>query len=81
MPARNRSSLLVMRIVLCSLHGAFNGPFSAQFFVTWLVQATGSPIAPVYYVMFGMAVGLAAAFFLVERAHDVCLPALVTNDA
>jgi hypothetical protein len=28
--------------------------------------------------MFGMAVGLVAAFFLVERAHDVRLPALVT---
>jgi MFS transporter, MHS family, proline/betaine transporter len=92
--------LLLMQIVLCSLHGAFNGPFStafveqfptrirstgsgipynlsvmvfggsAQFFVTWLIQATGSPIAPVFYVMFGMALGLAAAFFLVERAHD-----------
>ena len=100
--------LLLMQVVLCSLHGAFNGPFStafveqfptrvrstgagipynlsvmvfggsAQFFVTWLIQATGSPIAPVFYVMFGMAVGLVAAFFLVERAHDVRLPALVT---
>jgi hypothetical protein len=25
----------------------------AQFFVTWLIEATGSPIAPSFYVMFG----------------------------
>ena len=100
--------LLLMQIVLCSLHGAFNGPFStafveqfptrirstgsgipynlsvmvfggsAQFFVTWLIQATGSPIAPVFYLIFGMLVGLVSAFFLVERAHDLRLPSLVT---
>ena len=27
----------------------------AQFFVTWLIEATGSPIAPSFYVMFGAA--------------------------
>ena len=63
-------------MMLCCMLMVFGG--SAQFFVTWLIQATGSPIAPVFYVMFGMAVGLVAAFFLVERAHDVRLPALVT---
>jgi MFS transporter, MHS family, proline/betaine transporter len=42
----------------------------AQFFVTWLIQATGTPIAPAYYLMFGAAVGLLAALFLRERAHD-----------
>jgi MHS family proline/betaine transporter-like MFS transporter len=36
----------------------------AQFFVTWLIQATGSPIAPVLYVMFGAAMGLLATSFL-----------------
>jgi MHS family proline/betaine transporter-like MFS transporter len=102
------SRLLLMQVVLCSLHGAFNGPFStafveqfptrirstgsgipynlsvmvfggpAQFFVTWLIQATGSPIAPVFYLMFGMTLGLVASLFLVERAHDARLPALVT---
>jgi MHS family proline/betaine transporter-like MFS transporter len=51
----------------------------AQFFVTWLIAATGSPIAPSFYVMFGAAVGILAAFFLVERAHDVRLPALETE--
>ena len=48
-----------------------------QFFVTWLIEATGSPIAPAFYVMFGAAVGIVAAFFLVEHAHDVRVPALV----
>jgi MFS transporter, MHS family, proline/betaine transporter len=43
---------------------------SARFLVTWLIQATGSPIAPVFYLMFGMTVGLVASLFLVERAHD-----------
>ena len=50
---------------------------SAQFFVTWLIQAIGSPIAPVFYLMFGMTLGLVASLFLVERAH-ARLPALVT---
>jgi MFS family permease len=47
----------------------------AQFFVTWLIEATGSPIAPSFYVMFGAAVGILATFFLVDRAWDVRLPA------
>jgi MFS transporter, MHS family, proline/betaine transporter len=42
----------------------------AQFFVTWLIKATGSPIAPSFYVLFGATIGLAAAFFLVDRARD-----------
>jgi hypothetical protein len=46
----------------------------AQFFVTWLIQVTGSPIAPSYYVMFGAAVGILAASFLAERGRDISLP-------
>jgi MHS family proline/betaine transporter-like MFS transporter len=97
--------LMSMQVALCSLHGAFLGPFStalaeqfpariraaalgipynvgvmtfggfAQFFVTWLIQATGSPIAPVFYVMFGAAMGLVATLFLVDRSHELHLPA------
>jgi len=48
----------------------------AQFFVTWLIKATGSPLAPSFYVMFGAALGLIAAFFMVERARDAVLPTL-----
>jgi MFS family permease len=36
----------------------------AQFIVTWLIRATGSPMAPAFYVMFGVALGLLAAFFV-----------------
>jgi MFS family permease len=49
----------------------------AQFFVTWLIQATGKPIAPAYYLMFGAAIGLLSALFLKERAGDTQL--LVTD--
>ena len=48
----------------------------AQFFVTWLIEVTGSPIAPSFYVMFGAALGVLAAFFLVDRARDARLPEL-----
>jgi len=48
----------------------------AQFFVTWLIEATGSPIAPAFYLMFGAAGGLLAAYYLVEHGRDVPLPAL-----
>ena len=36
----------------------------AQFFVTWLIDFTGQPIAAAYYVMFGAAVGLLATLAL-----------------
>jgi MFS family permease len=49
---------------------------SAQFFVTWLIEVTGSPTAPAFYLMFGATGGLIVAFYLVEHAHDVPLPAL-----
>jgi len=45
----------------------------AQFFVTWLIQATGTPIAPAFYLMFGAAVGLLTALFLTERAREAQL--------
>ena len=45
----------------------------AQFIVTWLIRATGSPMAPAYYVMFGVAVGLVAAFFIRDRTHDTSI--------
>ena len=101
--------LLIMQIVLCSLVGAFYGPWAtalaeqfptrmrasglgivanlgamafggfAPFFVTWLIEATGSPIAPVFYVMFGATVSLVAVFFLVDHAHEARLPIVAVN--
>ena len=100
--------LMIMQAALCTLLGAFWGPFStalaeqfpvrirstacgiaynvaimtfggfAPFFVTWLVQATGSPIAPVFYVMFGAAMGLVATWFLVDRAREARLVSVET---
>ena len=65
-PTRVRSTALAIAYnIAVMLFGGF-----AQFFVTWLIQATGSPIAPAYYLMFGAAVGLLAASFLKERARD-----------
>jgi MHS family proline/betaine transporter-like MFS transporter len=45
----------------------------AQFIVTWLIRQTGSPMAPAYYVMFGVAVGLVAAFFIRDRTHETSI--------
>jgi MFS transporter, MHS family, proline/betaine transporter len=65
-PTRVRSTALAIAYnIAVMLFGGF-----AQFFVTWLIQATGTPIAPAYYLIFGAAVGLLAAFFLKERARD-----------
>ena len=47
----------------------------APFFVTWLIQATGLPIAPAFYVMFGAVVGILAALLLKERAREAELVA------
>src|SRR6185369_6756405 len=64
--ARSRSTGLGIAYNLAvMIFGGF-----AQFFVTWLIEATGSPIAPVFYVMFGAAVGLVGAFFLVDRSRE-----------
>jgi MFS transporter, MHS family, proline/betaine transporter len=65
-PTRVRSTALAIAYnIAVMLFGGF-----AQFFVTWLIQATGTPIAPAYYLMFGAAVGLLAALFLKDRARD-----------
>jgi MFS transporter, MHS family, proline/betaine transporter len=91
--------LMTMQIVLCSLLGAFYGPYAtvlveqfptrirstglaipynlgvmvfggfAQFFVTWLIHATGSPIAPVFYMMFGVAIALVSLLFITDPAR------------
>ncbi len=65
-PARVRSvGLSLAYNVAVMIFGGF-----AQFIVTWLIKTTGSPMAPAYYVMFGVALGLVAAFYMRDRAHD-----------
>jgi len=65
-PARIRSTgLSVANNVSVLIFGGF-----AQFFLTWIFKITGSPIAPVYYVMFGIALGLIGAMFMPAQAED-----------
>ncbi len=42
----------------------------AQFIVTWLIRATGSPMSPAFYVMFGVVLGFIASFFIRDRAPE-----------
>jgi MFS family permease len=71
-PARTRSTRLSIAYnIAVMVFGGF-----AQFFVTWLIEVTGSPIAPAFYVMFGAAIGLLASFFLIDRAGEATLPAV-----
>jgi MFS family permease len=41
---------------------------STQFFVTWLIRATGNPIAPAWYMFCGVIIGLIALSQLPETA-------------
>jgi hypothetical protein len=43
--------------------------------VTWLIRATGLPIAPAFYVMFGAVAGILASLLLKERTRDEVLVA------
>ncbi|HTO61721.1 MAG TPA: citrate-proton symporter [Bradyrhizobium sp.] len=53
-PIRIRStSLSIVNNVAVLIFGGF-----AQFFVTWLIALTGSPLAPIFYVMIGVSLGL-----------------------
>ncbi|MCG4455268.1 MFS transporter [Pseudomonas sp. MMS21-TM103] len=52
----------------------------AQFIVTWLIHTTGLAIAPVFYVMFAAALGLVAAFFLIDRTHEAHLAVVDNGD-
>jgi MFS family permease len=53
-PIRIRStSLSIVNNVAVLIFGGF-----AQFFVTWLIALTGSPLAPIFYVMIGVGLGL-----------------------
>jgi MFS family permease len=68
-PAHVRSTALAISYNFAVM--VFGG--FAPFFVTWLIGVTGSPVAPAFYVLFGAAVGLLAAFFLKERVREARL--------
>ncbi len=62
-PVQQRSTGLALAYnVAVMLFGGF-----AQLIVTWLIGATGTPLAPAYYVMFGAVVGLIAAACIADR--------------
>jgi MFS transporter, MHS family, proline/betaine transporter len=64
-PIRVRSTALaVVNNVAVLIFGGF-----AQFFVTWLIALTGSPLAPIFYVMIGVGLGLISVIAM--RPDDV----------
>jgi MFS transporter, MHS family, proline/betaine transporter len=69
-PAHMRSTgLAIAYNVAVMVFGGF-----AQFFVTWLIEVTGTQVAPAFYVMFGAAIGLLAVLLLADRAREAELP-------
>jgi hypothetical protein len=74
LPHRVRSGGIA--IIYALAISVFGG--STQFFVAWLIRATGNPIAPAWYMFCGVMIGLIALFQLPETAPvKTCLkPAL-----
>jgi MFS transporter, MHS family, proline/betaine transporter len=68
-PTRVRSAALAIGYNVAVMpFGGF-----AQFFVTWLIHATGTPIAPAFYLLFAAAIGPLGVLFLTERAGEAQL--------
>ncbi|MGI4857518.1 MAG: MFS transporter [Janthinobacterium lividum] len=65
-PTRARTTLLSIGYSLAT--GIFGG--FAPFIATALIQATGSPIAPTYYLIASAVVSGVVIFFLRETAHE-----------
>jgi len=75
-PVRIRStSLSIANNVAVLVFGGF-----AQFILTWIFKLTRSPIAPVYYVMTGIALGLAGALFMPRRHGEADIPRTAQSD-
>jgi MHS family citrate/tricarballylate:H+ symporter-like MFS transporter len=64
LPHRVRSSALgILYALSISIFGG-----STQFLVAWLTRLTGSPLAPAWYMIGGVIVGLIALWFMPETA-------------
>jgi len=64
LPRRARSAgIALIYAVAISVFGG-----STQFFVAWLIRATGNPLAPAWYMLCGVLIGLAMLFQLPETA-------------
>lgn len=48
---------------------------TTQLVITWLIHATGSPMAPAWYLLVASTLGLAARWLIVESAPAKTLPA------
>ncbi len=64
MPTRVRYSGVALGFNLAAILGGATGPYIA----TWLVQQTGNPIAPGFYIMLVAAIGLATLATVSETA-------------
>jgi MHS family proline/betaine transporter-like MFS transporter len=66
-PANVRSTGLSLAYNLAVM--VFGG--FGQFIVTWLIKTTGTPLAPTYYVMGGLALSFVAVAFVPARSADL----------
>lgn len=64
LPRKARAGSLALVYALAI--SVFGG--GAQFFVTWLIRVTGSPMAPAWYMTTAVAIGLVAMMFVKESA-------------
>jgi MHS family citrate/tricarballylate:H+ symporter-like MFS transporter len=64
LPRRVRSGGLA--IIYALSISVFGG--SAQFFIAWLIRATGNPLAPAWYMFCGVVIGIIVLFQLPETA-------------
>ena len=64
LPRRVRSGGIA--IIYALAISVFGG--SAQFFVAWLIRATGNPLAPAWYMFYGVVIGIIVLFQLPETA-------------
>jgi MFS transporter, MHS family, citrate/tricarballylate:H+ symporter len=64
LPHRVRSGAFAITYALAI--SVFGG--STQFFVAWLIRATGNPLAPAWYMFCGVIIGLITLFQLPETA-------------
>jgi MFS transporter, MHS family, citrate/tricarballylate:H+ symporter len=64
LPRRIRSGALATIYALAI--STFGG--TTQFMITWLIRATGNPLAPAWYMMGAVALGLVAMSFMHETA-------------
>jgi len=76
-PVRVRStSLSIVNNVAVLISGGF-----AQFFVTWLIALTHSPLAPIFYVMIGVGLGLIAVLAMRDDPREaITTPEIVTAE-